>query len=309
LSFRRNAAKKAGRSGASTPSPALTKPDQRRIEVADDPIEQTKACTKCGEIKRREQFWTDKRKKSGLTAACIPCAQESNRKWRKRHPGYAAEYRARRPDVVRAASARWRERHPDRAREIEAKRAPRDPAKRREYNQAYFEANKEVLCRASQKRYAENREQALKTAAAWRAANADKKQAWRLANKDREREYDTKRRSTPRGRIDDAVSAGIRDSLRKGAKAGRKWEVLVGYTVDDLMAHLERQFIDGMSWNNYGDWHIDHVIPKAAFNYTSPEHADFIRCWGLNNLQPLWAVDNMKKSDSLPGPFQPSLAL
>lgn len=105
------------------------------------------------------------------------------------------------------------------------------------------------------------------------------------------------------------MSANIREALTT-AKAGRKWESLVGYTVADLMVHLEKQFQEGMSWENYGPvWHVDHYIPKSAFNYSQPEHIDFKRCWALPNLRPLWAADNIKKHAKVPHPFQPSLAL
>jgi hypothetical protein len=64
-----------------------------------------------------------------------------------------------------------------------------------------------------------------------------------------------------------------------------------------------------MSWENYGKWHIDHRIPIDAFNFTCPEDIDFTQCWALRNLRPLWAVDNIKKSNKLEKPFQPSLLL
>ena len=99
-------------------------------------------------------------------------------------------------------------------------------------------------------------------------------------------------------------------SLRyNGSKNGRHWEDLVGYTLTDLKKHLQKQFIDGMTWDNWGEWHIDHVIPISAFNFTDPSHTDFKRCWSLKNLQPLWAFDNLSKNDKLEKPFQPSLAL
>ena len=55
-----------------------------------------------------------------------------------------------------------------------------------------------------------------------------------------------------------------------------------------------------MNWDNYGQWYIDHIIPKAAFNITSPYCDDFKKCWALDNLQPLWAENNIKKSDIMP---------
>lgn len=82
-----------------------------------------------------------------------------------------------------------------------------------------------------------------------------------------------------------------------GNKNGRHWESLVGYTLEDLKRHLENQFKDGMSWENYGKWHIDHIKPKSSFKFQSTENEEFKRCWSLDNLQPLWAKDNLIKSN------------
>ena len=105
------------------------------------------------------------------------------------------------------------------------------------------------------------------------------------------------------------IRSGIHQSLSKGIKNNRKWELLVGYTVEQLKHHLESQFKDGMTWLNMGKWHIDHIIPISAFNYEKPEDIDFKKCWELSNLQPMWAIDNFKKHDKLEKPFQPSLAI
>lgn len=104
-----------------------------------------------------------------------------------------------------------------------------------------------------------------------------------------------RRRAVPSVSICERMSAGIKNSLRDG-KAGRSWETLVGYTVSELMAHLERQFLPGMSWENRSAWHIDHIVPVAAFGFESPEEASFRRCWSLPNLRPLWARENIRKS-------------
>jgi hypothetical protein len=114
--------------------------------------------------------------------------------------------------------------------------------------------------------------------------------------------------STMKGRLDRRMSNYIRMSLN-GTKGFRSWESLVGYTLKDLIKHLERRFKIGMTWENYGKWHIDHVIPQSAFHYTTPDDIDFKRCWSLSNLQPLWANENVAKSDKILKPFQPSLKL
>ena len=97
-------------------------------------------------------------------------------------------------------------------------------------------------------------------------------------------------------RLNECMSNAIYRSLRN-KKAGRHWEELVGYTLEELMAHLEAQFRPGMSWANCGmfGWHIDHKKPKALFNYSTPDDVEFKKCWALENLQPLWAEENWSK--------------
>lgn len=119
-----------------------------------------------------------------------------------------------------------------------------------------------------------------------------------------------KKRLIAKHRLNAAISGSINSSLRE-KKNGRHWEALVGYTLEELMEHLESQFADGMTWDNYGrnGWWLDHVVPVAAFSFQSTSNPDFGRCWELKNLQPLWKMDNMLKSDKVDKPFQPALQL
>lgn len=80
-----------------------------------------------------------------------------------------------------------------------------------------------------------------------------------------------------------------------GDKGGRRWQDLVGYTLEDLKRHLERQFTKGMTWDNYGEWHIDHILPRASFSITTADDPEFRQCWSLTNLRPLWKTANISK--------------
>ncbi len=122
------------------------------------------------------------------------------------------------------------------------------------------------------------------------------------------REKNNKVRSTPTGRLNCNISNLMRASLKSG-KGGKTWSGVVGYNITKLRVHLEKHFLPGMTWENYGDWHIDHKIPIAAFNFETPTDLDFKRCWTLKNLQPLWAAKNASKSDKVDLPFQPTLLL
>lgn len=98
-------------------------------------------------------------------------------------------------------------------------------------------------------------------------------------------------------RLNETVSRLMNYHL-KGNKNNKHWEELVGYTIEELKLHLENQFKDNMAWSNYGDWHVDHIKPVSSFNFTDPEDKEFQECWALENLQPLWAEENLAKSDS-----------
>jgi len=89
----------------------------------------------------------------------------------------------------------------------------------------------------------------------------------------------------------------LRNSISKTSTTFK----LLGYSVVELREHLESQFTDGMSWDNIGEWHIDHIRPISSFDYDSTDHPDFKKCWALNNLQPLWAKDNLTKGNKWDG--------
>lgn len=104
-----------------------------------------------------------------------------------------------------------------------------------------------------------------------------------------------RRKQNPGFAINERMSAAIRGSLVAG-KGGKGWQSLVGYSLAELMTHLERQFLRGMSWENRGDWHIDHIVPLNSFKFKTPDDPGFRAAWALTNLRPLWATDNLTKS-------------
>ena len=100
------------------------------------------------------------------------------------------------------------------------------------------------------------------------------------------KDVDFRLRGSLRARVRSAIYAGC------GRKAVRTMS-LVGCSIAELRAHLEAKFTRGMSWDNYGEWHIDHIKPCAAFDLSSEREQRV--CFHFTNLQPLWAQDNMRK--------------
>lgn len=91
-----------------------------------------------------------------------------------------------------------------------------------------------------------------------------------------------------RDRLRRRVAAAFRVQRASKATAG-----LIGCTMQQLRQHLEAQFTEGMTWDNYGKWHVDHIRPCASFDLLDPEQQR--QCFHYSNLQPLWAIDNHRK--------------
>jgi hypothetical protein len=112
--------------------------------------------------------------------------------------------------------------------------------------------------------------------------------------------YKKRRRSDdPSFRLANNCSRMINLALNGNKNNYSIWDFLP-YTVSELKSHLEFQFDECMSWDNYGSyWHLDHITPQSSFFYTSMKDDDFLKCWSLTNLRPLEAIENIKKSNRL----------
>ena len=124
--------------------------------------------------------------------------------------------------------------------------------------------------------------------------NPDKLKQWK-------RSYYLKRRANPKNRLDDILAHAIKKRIRFSREMGT-WKDILGYTIDELMTHLESRFTTQMSWDNYGSyWHIDHIRPKSWYEYDDIADTAFRECWSLTNLQPLEATLNCSKQDRYEG--------
>lgn len=86
----------------------------------------------------------------------------------------------------------------------------------------------------------------------------------------------------------------LSDVLRRaGIKKTDRIIPLLGCSIASFIVYIESRFEVGMSWDNYGKWEIDHILPCALFDLSNPEHRR--RCFHFSNLQPLWAVVNRRK--------------
>lgn len=86
-------------------------------------------------------------------------------------------------------------------------------------------------------------------------------------------------------------------SVLNGIYKSKRTEQLLGCTIDELKNYLSNKFQSGMSWKNYGKWHIDHIKPCDAFDLTKEEEQS--ECFNYTNLQPLWKIENLRKSNKI----------
>lgn len=203
--------------------------------------------------------------------SCPPLSMKPEQSRKERQNGYRKIYRIKHRELVKERYQKWVAENPDKLRQSQAEYRKRNREKLLAKNRAYNEANKE------QRR--------------------ERSQQYREAGRHRLilREYQKRRRLNKRYRIHDLISRQIRLAIGE-RKAGRSWELLVGYSLSDLIGHIERQFVDSMSWINHGaKWHIDHIRPVSSFDFSSKCDDAIRECWSLSNLRPLGVFDNLSK--------------
>ncbi|MCG7348816.1 hypothetical protein [Sphingomonas sp. ACRSK] len=154
------------------------------------------------------------------------------------------------------------------------------------------------------KRYEKDRDRMLAQEQLRRAANRDernyrRRQRWAEDPEYRQARYDARNSRMARDpafRVAQNLRVRLCMALKNQQKAGSAVDDL-GCTIPELMAHLERRFLPGMTWANWSrhGWHIDHIKPLASFDLTDREQ--FLAACHYTNLQPLWAVDNLRKGD------------
>lgn len=170
-------------------------------------------------------------------------------------------------------------------------------------NKKYVETHIEQVTAYKREWYVENLDRLLEKATAYRNENSEAvKLAIRLCYERNGHiykvghiQYITERRKTdPAFRLLGNLRHRVYSALKKsGVQKTDSTIELTGCTIKQLRIFLEAEFEPGMSWDNYGEWHIDHMKPCVKFNLEDPEEQK--KCFHWTNLQPLWAIDNLKK--------------
>jgi hypothetical protein len=156
------------------------------------------------------------------------------------------------------------------------------------------DSNKEYMSNKSKTWYEQNKEHRKEYLKEYREKNIDK---IRKTKRDYERNRKAK---DPLYKLISNFRTAIYQVLKESnVEKNKHYFDILQYTPEELITHLENKFTDKMSWNNYGDWHVDHKLPITHFNIQEMGDSEFMKCWSLDNLQPMWGDENIKKSNKL----------
>jgi len=171
---------------------------------------------------------------------------------------------------------------------------------KRKSNILYYENNKEILSNNNAIYRKNHKDELYAKHKIWIENNkeytAEYQKEYRKNNKEKLLDYDREKhhryKKNAHYRIVKNMRRRVLDAIKGNPKASTTFN-LVGCSIDALKTHLEKLFQPGMNWDNYGQWHIDHIIPCASFDLSNKDEQ--IKCFHYTNMQPLWKSDNLKK--------------
>ena len=248
-----------------------------RIEhIKEDDVEK-KRCCNCQNYRSLDNYNPCKTSWDNLRPECKVCLTEKRKQNKDKITEYNKQYWQETKEEQKEKCKKWREENKEHVKEkmkewLE-KNKEYKKQKDKEYREANWERRKEV-----------NRE--------WRKKNYQDLKI----NPERKDELN-------KTKIKSNIGRRIREMLKQ-SKSNRTIDY-VGCSLEDLKIHLEGQFEEGMTWENYGKytvgndksgWHIDHIIPCALFDFNNPFETS--ACFHYLNLQPLWGKDNIQKSNN-----------
>ena len=128
----------------------------------------------------------------------------------------------------------------------------------------------------------------------WRERNRQ----WRMDNPEKAKKACSNWYKRIPNKIQACLHSRVYESFDGKVKGFLLWEIL-GYSCADFMTHIESWFHSGMSWDNHGEWEIDHIIPISFFQYDSFADVEFKMCWRLENIQPMWKHEHRCKATKI----------
>jgi hypothetical protein len=236
-----------------------------------------KICKKCVINKSLDEFGNNKNNNDGKNIYCKVCELERAKKYRENNRGKVNEssknYRKNNPEKYKQSIEKYLEKNPNMSSKNRLEIYRQDPEFRKNANEKQRERYRDNVEyeRERRKQYYHNNKK----------IERKKNNEWKK----------TKLKNDPLERIKKNIRNRIRKFLTGDNKSKRTFDI-VGLDKEKFKFYIENMFTEGMTWENYGEWHLDHIKPL----YLSENEEDLIQLNHYTNLQPLWAEDNLKKN-------------
>jgi hypothetical protein len=236
-----------------------------------------KICKRCSESKLILEFGTNKNNKDGKSIYCKECERERSKKFNKNNP-----------DKRRVTAKKWLEKNKEKHKEI---------------IKNYLKKNPHMISSVRLKKYRENPKFVEKEKERGRLyyqnnieKEREKRKQYYHKNKETERKKNNEwKKNKLKTDSLERMKKNIRDRIRKyltGENKSKRTFDIIGLDKEKFKSYIENKFTEGMTWENYGQWHLDHIKPL----YLSENEEDLIKLNHYTNLQPLWSEDNLKKN-------------
>jgi hypothetical protein len=213
--------------------------------------------------------------------------------WRTKNPELDKERRKRQYDKNWSDPA-WKKAHAEKQKNKYDNRTEEQIKKDYERSKKWRQKNAEKLKTGKQVHYLLNKKNYIEKAKGWVKKNPSKRKAVL-------KDFHERHKDDPHYKILQALRSRLYHAVnsKKGIKSENTQDLL-GCSVEEFKQHLEAQFTEGMAWENMGNdgWHIDHIIPCSFFDMSKPNHQKV--CFNWQNMQPLWAEDNLSKRAKIP---------
>jgi len=293
-----------------------------------------KKCITCEEVKELSEFYNEKRRKDGKKSVCKDCCKIKTKQWieknKERYQKVAREngkvYYKNNKESIKDKVKKYRDSNKDRYKEYYKLYCQKNKEKINEYNLRRNILHKKIkTCEIP-----ENKKQCcnckkLVLKKSFRKRKNGKHITFRpncnsceinLSKKYRDNSKDSVKKSRIKSykKMKNCYILKLKHNLRisvyrsfkkRGYTKKSKTELILGADWLTVKKHFERQFTKGMTWDNQGKWHIDHIVPLAS----AKTEEEVIKLNHYTNLQPLWAEDNLKKSDTIINGTQTTLGI
>jgi hypothetical protein len=250
---------------------------------------ETKVCKKCLIERPLDEFYLEK--KLYRRSECKTCSIKRVSKWVKLNV-----------DKKKETSQNWYEINSEKQIQKSREWRKNNPEKIKDYSQKWYQNNSEISIEKSRIWKKNNHERVKEYSKKYRENNDEKikesQKKYQENNLEKLKERLKKSNQKPKRKMSNNVRRRLNTYLKLCSinKVNKTFDI-VGCTPGYLKEHLEKQFKEGMTWGNYGfyGWHIDHIIPLSS----AKTEEEIYKLCHYTNLQPLWAKDNMKKSNKI----------